>query len=255
MAMSVAIGLSGYGRLLAVLCGPVALMMCCGGVYGWRSEDGGWKKKADSAFAGAFFFPFLWPYFLLQNCGFMDSFASLLLKPPKGSLDAAVHTTHEHTIVFEGNVLPKRETVCSWPGKYATAWDELVAGSRQDDISAAVVFLPQGSKHFGLHDPIPPRQDLCDLHGECWCTPLYGEAKPWGCRWWSKWIANVEQAVSDKCTLVVYYVNGMRGKGKVRDFTNAGKEHARREAIFRCNLVAQWHSFPLLATPRSLQTL
>ena len=22
----------------------------------------------------------------------------------------------------------------------------------------------------------------------CWCTPLYGEQKPWGCRWWTHWI-------------------------------------------------------------------
>ena len=112
-----------------------------------------------------------------------------------------------------------------------------LGGSRQDDISAAVVFLPEGSEHFGFHDPIPAKlakHDLQDLHGDCWCTPLYGEQKPWGCRWWSKWIANIELAVSQECTLVVYYFDGMRGKGKVKDFTTAGKEHMRREAICRC---------------------
>ena len=49
-------------------------------------------------------------------------------------------------------------------------WDNLVVSSRQDDISAAVVFLPEGSEHYGFHDPIPGKHDLRDLHGECWCT-------------------------------------------------------------------------------------
>ena len=193
-----------------------------------------WRERAGNAVISAMAFVFFWPFVLLEKTGLRRCFVALLMKPPKRSLDAAVHTTHEHTIVFEGNVLAKRETVCSWPGKYATAWDELVAGSRQDNISAAVVFLPEGSEHYGFHDPIPPKHDLSDLHGECWCTPLYGERKPWGCRWWSKWIANIEQAVSQKCTIVVYHFNGMRGAGKVEDFTTAGKENLRREAICRC---------------------
>ena len=234
VAMTVAFDQNGSSLLSGVLWGPVALVICSGGVYGWRIKDGGFKEKARTALFLALIFPFLWPILLLNKFNFEARFAKLVLKPPKRSLDAAVHTTHEHTIVFEGNVLPKRETVCSWPGKYATAWDTLVAGSRQDDISAAVVFLPEGSEHYGFHDPIPARQNLQDLHGDCWCTPLYGEQKPWGCRWWSKWIANIELAVSQECTLVVYYFNDMKGQGKVKDFTTAGEEHVRREAIFRC---------------------
>ena len=236
VAMSVANSNNGYGSLLAVLWGPVALMMCWGGVCGWREAreaGGGCREKVVSAMSYALILPFFWPFAIVFRCGLESRFASLLMKPPTRSLDAAVHTIHEHTIVFEGNVLAQRETVCSWPGKYATAWDELVAGSRQDDISAAVVFLPEGPDHYGFHDPIPTKQDLQDLHGECWCTALYGECKPWGCRWWSKWIANIEQAVSQECTLVVYYFNGMKGKGKAEDFTRAGKEHLRREAICR----------------------
>ena len=234
VAMTVACDQNGTGLPSAVLWSPVAVLMCCGAVYDWRAEDGSWTKRAGMALLGALFFPFLWPTVLLDKCGCFRGLAELVLKPPKRTLDTAIHTTHEHTIVFEGNVLPKRQTVCSWPGKYATAWDELVAGSRQDNISAAVVFLPEGSEHFGFHDPIPAKQDLQDLHGECWCTPLYGEQKPWGCRWWSKWIANIELAVSQECTLVVYYFNGMNGQGKVKDFTTAGKEHMCREAICRC---------------------
>ena len=229
VAMTVAFDQNGSGHLSAVLWVPLAVLICGGGVYGWRTVDGNWIERAGMALLAALTFPFFWPIALLDKCGFGKVIVELVLKPPKRSLDAAVHTTHEHTIVFEGNVLPKRDTVCSWPGKYATAWDELVAGSRQDDISAAVVFLPKGSEHFGFHDPIPAKHDLQDLHGECWCTPLYGEQKPWGCRWWSKWIANIEKAVSQECTLVVYYFNGMKGQGKVKDFTTAGEEHMRRE--------------------------
>ena len=223
--MTVVFHLNGNSYLAGVLWGPLAMLMCCGGVIACRA--------GKNFFLWALFFPFFWPSFL-DEWSLESRLVKVFLKPPKRSLDAAVHTTHEHTIVFEGNVLPKRETVCSWPGKYATAWDELVAGSRQNDISAAVVFLPKGSEHFGFHDPIPAKHDLRDLHGECWCTPLYGEQKPWGCRWWSKWIDNVELAVSQDCTLVVYYFNGMKGNGRVKDFTTAGEEHMRREAIFRC---------------------
>lgn len=223
------------GHLSGVLWGLEILALCCGGVYGWiiKDPDGSLERKVLIVLLSALFFPFFWPLVLLDKCGFQHRLAELFLKPPKATLDAAVHTTREHTIVFEGNVLPKRETVCSWPGKYETAWSELVAGSRQDDISAAVVFLPEGSEHYGFHDPIPVKHDLRDLRGECWCIPLYGERKPWGCRWWSKWIANIELAVSQECTLVVYYFNGMKGLGKVKDFTTAGKEHRHREAIFR----------------------
>ena len=237
VAMTVAFDQNGNGLPSALLWVPVAVVICSGAVVGWRWEDGSWTERAKMALVGALIFPFCWPAFLLAECGFVKGLVELVLAPPKRSLDAAVHTIHEHTIVFEGNVLPKRDTVCSWPGKYATAWDNLVAGSRHDNISAAVVFLPEGSEHFGFHDPIPAKiakHDLQDLHGECWCTPLYGEQKPWGCRWWSKWIANIELAVSQECTLVVYYFNGMKGHGKVKDFATAGEEHMRREAIFRC---------------------
>ena len=233
VAMTVAFDLLGSGHLSGVVWGPVAVMTCCGAVCGWRLQDGGWRKKAGNALVAAGCFTFIWPVILLEKCGFLRGLADVLLKPPKTVLDAAVHTTQERTIVFKGNVLPKRQTVCSWPGKYETAWAELVAGSRKDNISAAVVFLPEGSEHFGFHDAIPARKDLRDLRGGCWCTPLYGEQKPWGCRWWSKWIANIEKAVSKKCPLVVFYFNGMRGQGKVKDFTTAGEEHARREAICR----------------------
>ncbi|CAE7424054.1 unnamed protein product [Symbiodinium sp. CCMP2456] len=97
----------------------------------------------------------------------------------------------EQLLVFQGCVLPGQglECVCSWPGKYESAWDVMVTASRRGAVSAAVVFLPEGSEHFGCHDRIATRHGL---QGECWCAPLYGEKKFWGCRWWSKWISNVE---------------------------------------------------------------
>ena len=135
----------------------------------------------------------------------------------------------QRTIVFLGEVLPGTgKCVCSWPGKYQSAWDALVTGSRSGDISAAVVFLPEGSKDFGSHDTIPEKEKL---EGRCWCIPLYGERKPWGCRWWTKWIANIERAHEEGAEMQVYFFKGMKGRGKVVDFSTAGKEHLRREAI------------------------
>lgn len=135
----------------------------------------------------------------------------------------------ERTIVFHGSVLEGGgPCVASWPGKYESAWDSLVQGSRKGHVSAAVVFLPEGSEHFGHHDPIPLAEGL---EGSCWCVPLYGEEKPWGCRWWTKWKENIEEAVAKGAELEVYYFKGMVGKGKVSHFLTAGKEHLRRDAI------------------------
>ena len=136
----------------------------------------------------------------------------------------------DRTIVFEGKILPGKPCVSSWPGKYESAWDALVQKSRRGNLSAAVVFLPQGSRHFGIHDPIPTAENL---PGDCWCTPLYGEQKPWGCRWWTRWIKNIEEAVKKGAELEVYFFEKMKGKGKVEIFATAGAEHLRREQLFR----------------------
>ena len=135
----------------------------------------------------------------------------------------------DRTIVFHGKVPPASLTcVCSWPGKYESAWDALVTGSRSGNVSAAVVFLPEGSKDFGSHDTIPEEERL---QCRCWCVPLYGERKPWGCRWWTKWIANIERAHEEGAEMEVYFFKGMKGRWKVEDFSTAGEEHLRREAI------------------------
>ena len=87
-----------------------------------------------------------------------------------------------------------------WPGKYESAWDALVRASRGGHLSAAVVFLPKGSRHFGIHDPIPKAEEL---PGACWHSPLYGEQEPWGCRWWTHWIQNIEEAIKRDAKLQV----------------------------------------------------
>ena len=140
--------------------------------------------------------------------------------------------TAQKTLTFKGNVIPDRSKacVCSWPGKYESAWQTLVDRSHDGQISAAVVFLPKGSPNFGRHDPIPSSEALW---GDCWCFPLYGEQKPWGCRWWTLWAANVEKAVRCGVELQVFFFENMKGQGKVQSFTNAGAEHCQRERIWQ----------------------
>ena len=142
----------------------------------------------------------------------------------------------EKSIVFNGRVLDSPpslrcpECVVSWPGKYESAWERLVESSRDRGLSAAVVFLPEGSEHFGSHDPIPDEEAL---EGECWCIPLYGEKKPWGCRWWTLWIANIEKAVEYGAELKVFFFEKKKGQGKVQSFATAGQESLRRDAIWQ----------------------
>ena len=142
--------------------------------------------------------------------------------------DEYMHSVAERTIVFHGSILEGGSCVASWPGKYESAWDSLVTESRGGDVSAAVVFLPAGSEHFGLHDPIPEAEQL---EGSCWCIPIYGEQKSWGCRWWTKWMHNVQKAVEKHAELEVYFFEGMTGRGKIENFEIAGTQSMRREAI------------------------
>ena len=150
----------------------------------------------------------------------------------KGYLSEIRERTAHNTLTFEGNVIPDRSKacVCSWPGKYESAWQTLVDRSHDGQISAAVVFLPKGSPNFGRHDPIPSSEAL---EGDCWCFPLYGEQKPWGCRWWTLWAANIEKAVRCGVELQVFFFENMKGQGKVQSFTTAGAEHCQREHIWQ----------------------
>jgi ankyrin repeat protein len=53
---------------------------------------------------------------------------------------------------FAGNIVATQGAECtaSWPGIYAKSWDALVAQSKNNELSAAVVFIPQHTKNFGM---------------------------------------------------------------------------------------------------------
>jgi hypothetical protein len=75
---------------------------------------------------------------------------------------------------FQGNILEQEGCRCvvSWPGIYAKLWDKVVAQSEQDEHSAAVVFLPKHTLHYGK----------CGSD-KCYCIEMYGEKKEFGCKW------------------------------------------------------------------------
>ena len=50
--------------------------------------------------------------------------------------------------------------------------DKLVSKGKRSELSAAVVFLPEHTLNFGQHG-----------RDQCYCEAMYGETKPWGCRW------------------------------------------------------------------------
>lgn len=145
-----------------------------------------------------------------------------LLEADVRRLEWAEAKVQTRSLRFEGSVIREvgRPCVTSWPGKYEGAWERLVAESRQGQVSAAVVFLPDGTKDSGKHDRIPEEEGL-----------LYGERKPWGCRWWTKWMANVELAVKSGAQLDVYFMKGQVGNGKVESFDTAGSEHLRKVSM------------------------
>merc|ERR1712096_214630 len=81
-----------------------------------------------------------------------------------------LETLHTYESFFVGRVLEQPDIHCvvSWPGIYAKLWDALVAMGRDDQISAAVVFLPERTSRFGMHVDDPERP------GHCYCDAIYG---------------------------------------------------------------------------------
>jgi hypothetical protein len=53
-----------------------------------------------------------------------------------------------YTSQFRGNIVGGEGVKCtaSWPGIYAKLWDHLVDMSKQNELSAAVVFLPEHTR-------------------------------------------------------------------------------------------------------------
>ena len=68
----------------------------------------------------------------------------------RGSALQALRAYESH---FSGHISEKRgcDCVVSWPGIYAREWDVLVAQAKKAELSAAVVFLPEGTSDYGAH--------------------------------------------------------------------------------------------------------
>ncbi|CAE6950869.1 unnamed protein product [Symbiodinium natans] len=221
----------------------------------WRVEAPGWERCLAAAvlLAGALACAcvtlmnvryaqagYWWTALIIWPCScysFALSFGTFIIVAPDSmpyddeeALRAAQWQLRTRSIVFRGKVVEEsgRPCVASWPGKYEAAWDCLVQRSREGETSAAVVFLPEGTPSYGKHSPIPAEEHIT---GECWCIPIYGERKPWGCLWWDKWIKNIEKAHACGAQLEVYYYEKSVGAGKVESFDTAGHEHIRRDEI------------------------
>jgi hypothetical protein len=82
--------------------------------------------------------------------------------------------------------------------------DNLVAQGKESTVSAAVVFLPQNTLHYGK----------CGSD-KCYCVEMYGEKKEWGCKWFQLWREHITKAVSLDQRLQVIYFEGLAGKGKI----------------------------------------
>ena len=175
--------------------------------------------------------PLFWGGFFLARVWHADvSLNDYDMAALERSRKEAQRELSNRTIRFEGSVIPERGRPCvaSWPGKYAGAWESLVSQGRNGEVSAAVVFLPEGTDDYGQCDSIPLAEGL---PGTCWCTPLYGEKKPWGCRWFTKWRENIETAVESGAELEVYYFQNHVGKGKAESFDTAGDDNLNREKV------------------------
>ena len=81
--------------------------------------------------------------------------------------------------------------------------DKLVAKGKAAELSAAVVFLPEHTLDYGRHGS-----------DKCYCEEMYGEVKPWGCKWFENWRQHVEKAVAKKQKLQVFYAEGRVGQGQ-----------------------------------------
>eukprot|EP00935_MAST-01C_sp_MAST-1C-sp1_P001373 g1373.t1 len=146
----------------------------------------------------------------------------------RGRKDSAAVTKvlRAHESEFTGNILEERGCACvaSWPGVYAKLWDKLVAQGRADKLSAAVVFLPEHTLHFGQHSD------------RCCCVEMYGEVrnvKPWGCKWFALWRQHIDEAVARGQRLQVYYLENRVGEGKNDSWGTCKDEAIMRDTFWR----------------------
>ena len=64
-----------------------------------------------------------------------------------------------------------------------------------------------------------------------YCVEMYGEVKPWGCKWFQLWRQHVKTAVARHQKLQVFYFNGLIGKGKIAGWGACSDDAVRRDSF------------------------
>jgi hypothetical protein len=84
-------------------------------------------------------------------------------------------------IEFDGRIVAGNEWfVISFPGIHKKHWDELI---KKGGLSTCCVFFPGRHAFFGIHV-----RDPASGSGKCYCEQLYGGERPWGCKWFERWV-------------------------------------------------------------------
>jgi hypothetical protein len=164
-------------------------------------------------------------------------------------LDAAAVATDDvaqqlraYESFFSGSILRVNGCACvvSWPGVYAKLWDKLVAKGRASKLSAAVVFCPEETMNYGQ----------CGSD-RCYCIDIYGERKPWGCKWFQLWRAHIQEAVGLEQRLQVFYQEGLTGRGQIKSTATVTAWEACRGDALRRDALRNTRSVFLDALPRA----
>ena len=83
--------------------------------------------------------------------------------------------------------------------------------------STSCVFLPPGSRLFGLHSPNTVDEEAKE-YGHCWCVALYGAKAEFGCRWFACWKEQLDKARQANHQLIVVFKAGQSGEGAESDW-------------------------------------
>jgi hypothetical protein len=60
---------------------------------------------------------------------------------------------------------------------------------------------------------------------------MYGEVKPWGCKWFENWRQNIHHAVINEQRLQVFYMAGHVGAGKVDSWAACRDDAIKRNKL------------------------
>lgn len=165
----------------------------------------------------------------------IEDFASKLIEVLLGHEETRkileVNPEKSHRISFYGSsdeaFSEGRVAIVSFPGVHGYGWNKLTEVSRAQEVSLATscVFLPdEKNPDYGIHDD-------SDEPGPCHCYHLYGEAKAWGCRWYTIWMKQTCKASLAGCKLVVVTKDdgslGHSQEGEVRFLKSKAFPHER----------------------------